>query len=128
MKSILRNPEKNIWRKVSKAPKVPSTIYEHFKTADHHTSMSSFSIVGRETQNLYRTIKEAVFTIVNDPYVSRNGMRFCSTPQNSSSSRMTISNSICVFIVPAVPWRWHHGLCSGPRLNFVIGISPVGGF
>ena len=38
----------------------------------HMVSIDSFSIVGREDQNLMRTIKEALYIRVNNPSLNRN--------------------------------------------------------
>ena len=40
--------------------KVPFPIYDHCKTTGHSTTIDIFSIVGREYQNLARTIKESI--------------------------------------------------------------------
>ena len=41
--------------------KAPSPIYNHFNITGHTTTIDNFSIVGREDQNLIRTIKEAIY-------------------------------------------------------------------
>ena len=41
--------------------KAPSPIYDHFNTSGHTVTIDNFSIVGREDQNLMRTIKEALY-------------------------------------------------------------------
>ena len=38
-----------------------SPIYDHFNITGHRTTIDNFSIVGREDQNLIRTIKEAIY-------------------------------------------------------------------
>ena len=52
--------------------KAPSPMHEHSNITGHHTSVDNFSIVGRESQNLIRTIKEAIFSRVNDTSLNRN--------------------------------------------------------
>ena len=52
--------------------KVPSPIYDHYNITGHKISQDSFSIVGREDQNLMRTIKEALYIRVNSPSLNRN--------------------------------------------------------
>ena len=47
--------------------KAPSPIYNHFNITGHTTTIDNFSIVGREDQNLIRTIKEALCIRVNNP-------------------------------------------------------------
>ena len=52
--------------------KAPSPIYDHRTTTGHETSIENFSIVGREDQNLIRTIKEAIYVRVNNPSLKKN--------------------------------------------------------
>ena len=48
------------------------SIYDHFNITGHSTTIDNFSIVGREDQNLIRTIKEAIYIRVNSPSLNRN--------------------------------------------------------
>ena len=41
--------------------KAPSPIFDHYKMTGHNVTSDNFSIVGREDQNLMRTIKEALY-------------------------------------------------------------------
>ena len=52
--------------------KAPSPIYDHYNITGHKISIDNFSIVGREDQNLMRTIKEALYIRVNNPSLNRN--------------------------------------------------------
>ena len=52
--------------------KAPSPIYDHHNITGHDTTIQNFSIVGREDQNLIRTIKEAIYIRVNNPSLNRN--------------------------------------------------------
>ena len=52
--------------------KVPSPIYDHHTTTGHEASIENFSIVGREDQNLIRTIKGAIYIRVNNPSLNKN--------------------------------------------------------
>ena len=52
--------------------KAPSPIFDHYNTTGHNISIENFDIVGREDQNLTRTIKEALYIRVNDPSLNRN--------------------------------------------------------
>ena len=52
--------------------KAPSSIFDHYNTTGHKVSLENFSIVGREEQNLMRTIKEALYIRVNNPSLNRN--------------------------------------------------------
>ena len=49
-----------------------SPISDHHNTTGHDISIDNFSIVGREDQNLARSIKEAIFIRLNDPSLNRN--------------------------------------------------------
>ena len=62
---LLQNDSKNVL-------KAPSPIYEHSNMRGLQTSMDNFSIVGRESQSLTRTRKEAKFLRVNVPSLNRN--------------------------------------------------------
>ena len=52
--------------------KAPSPICDHYNISGHVVSIDNFSIVGREDQNLMRTIKEALYSRVNNPSLNRN--------------------------------------------------------
>ena len=52
--------------------KTPSPIFDHCNISGHNITIDNFSIVGREDQNLIRTIKEALYLRVNDPSLNRN--------------------------------------------------------
>ena len=52
--------------------KAPSLIHDHHNISGHEVSLNNFSIVGREDQNIVRTIKEAIVIRVNDPSLNRN--------------------------------------------------------
>ena len=61
-----------VWREVKEHQKAPSQIYDHSNTTVHTTTIENLSIVGREDQNLIRTIKEVLFISVNNPSLNRN--------------------------------------------------------
>ena len=52
--------------------KAPSPIFDQYNITGHKVSIENFSIVGREEQNLMRTIKEALYIRVNNPSLNRN--------------------------------------------------------
>ena len=52
--------------------KAPSLIFDHFNTTGHSISHENFNIVGREEQDLKRTINEALYIRVNNPSLNRN--------------------------------------------------------
>ena len=52
--------------------RMPSPIYDHGNTSGHPISLDHFSIVGTETQNISRTMKEAMDKRVNNPSLNRN--------------------------------------------------------
>ena len=47
-------------------------IFDHYNTTGHKISVGNFDIVGKEDQNLTRTINEALYIRVNDPSLNRN--------------------------------------------------------
>ena len=102
--------------------KAPSPIHDHSNTTGHTTSLSHFSIVGKEEQNLSRLIKESMFIRVNSPSLNKNigkyhlliyGMRFLlkhrtKTKINwpSDFSMCHQGNKICLGNIPSV-WLFH---------------------
>ena len=52
--------------------KAPSPIYDHSNISGHTVDIEDLSIVGREDQNLIRTIKEALYIGVNNPSLNGN--------------------------------------------------------
>ena len=52
--------------------KGPIPIFDHHNITGHNISIENFKIVGKEDQNLMRTIKEAIYIRVNDPSLNRN--------------------------------------------------------
>ena len=52
--------------------KAPSPIYDQSNTTGHTTAIENFSIVGREDQNLIRTIKEILYIRVNNPSLNKS--------------------------------------------------------
>ena len=56
--------------------KSPSPIYEHYNITGHKVTIDNFSIVGREDQNLMRTIKEALYIRVNNPSLNKYNCKY----------------------------------------------------
>ena len=52
--------------------KAPFLIHDHYNITGHATTIENFSIVGREHQNLMRTIKEALCIRFNNPFLNKN--------------------------------------------------------
>ena len=52
--------------------KAPSPIHDHLNISVHAVTIDNFSILWREDQNLMRTIKEALYIMVNNPSLNRN--------------------------------------------------------
>ena len=50
----------------------PSPIYEHQNNSSHKTSIENFHIIGREGNNMARTINKALYIRVNNPTLNRN--------------------------------------------------------
>ena len=56
--------------------KAPSPIYDHSNISGHTVTIENFSLLGREDQNLIRTIKEALYIRANNPSLDRNVDKF----------------------------------------------------
>ena len=54
----------------------PSPIHDHSNISGHTVTIENFSILGREDQNLTRTIKEAIYIRANYPSLNRNIGKF----------------------------------------------------
>ena len=52
--------------------KAPSPTFEHQNITGHTTTVENFKIIGKEGQNMARTIKEAIYITVNNPTLNRN--------------------------------------------------------
>ena len=52
--------------------RAPCPIYNHARTSGCLTKLDYFSIVGKESHTITRTLKEAMFKWVNDPSLKRN--------------------------------------------------------
>ena len=52
--------------------KASSPIFDHLNITGHNITINNFNIVGREDQNLMRTIKEPLYIRVNDPSLNRS--------------------------------------------------------
>ena len=60
------------WGKAKEYFRVPSPIYDHANTTGNHTSVDTFSILGRGSQCLVRTIMQALYIRVNNTLLNRN--------------------------------------------------------
>ena len=102
--------------------KAPSPIFDHYNTTAHKISLDNFSIVGREDQNLIRTIKEALYIRVNNPSLNRNIGKYhlpyiwdevLFNIQNSKyNKQLTHGNTICppgnnIYQSPTLQWPFH---------------------
>ena len=52
--------------------KAPSPIYDHLNISGHDVTIDNFTILGREDQNLLRTIKETLYIRANNPSLNMN--------------------------------------------------------
>ena len=52
--------------------KAPSPLYEHQNNSGHKTTIENFQIIGREENNMARTITEAMYIRVNNSILNRN--------------------------------------------------------
>ena len=65
-------PSRTFGERFKEHLKAPSLIFDHYYITGHNVTIENFSIVGRENQNLMRTIKEALYIRVNNPSLNRN--------------------------------------------------------
>ena len=63
---------RTLGEKFSEHLKAPSPIFDHYNITGHNVTIENFSTVGREGQNLMRTIKETLYIRVNNPSLNRN--------------------------------------------------------
>ena len=56
--------------------KPPSPLYDHSNITGHNVTINNFNIVGREDLNQMRTIKEALYIMVNDASLNRNVAKY----------------------------------------------------
>ena len=63
---------RNFGERFKEHQKATSPIYDHYNITGHNINIENFEIVGRESQNLMRIIKEALYIRVNDPSLNRN--------------------------------------------------------
>ena len=52
--------------------KAPSAIFDHQNNSGHITTVENFRIIGREGNNMARTIKEAIYIRLNNTTLNRN--------------------------------------------------------
>ena len=67
----IRESARNFEERFKEHLKTPSPIHDHLNTSCHAVTIDSFSILGREDQNLMRTIKQALYIRVNNPSLNR---------------------------------------------------------
>ena len=101
---------RTIWERLKKHFRALSSIYDHANITGHQT------IVGRESHNLARTIKEAIYIRINGSSLNRNiertscptyGMKPCSKPQTLNSNRpsdISIWAYLCYLPPPQDGW------------------------
>ena len=63
---------RNFEERLKEHLKAPSPIYDPHNISGHDVTIDNFTILGREDQNLLRTIKEALYIRANNPYLNRN--------------------------------------------------------
>ena len=72
MRSTLGNLQELLLKGSRNIKRLPPPIYDHSIRSGHKVNIDNFSIVGREDQNLTRTIKEALYIRVNNPSLNKN--------------------------------------------------------
>ena len=68
----IREPARTFVERFKEHQKASSPIFDHCIISDHNVTIDNFSIGGKEDQNLNKTIKEALYIRVNDPFLNRN--------------------------------------------------------
>ena len=63
---------RNFEERLKEHLKAPSPICDHHNISGHDVTIDNFTILGREDQNLLRTIKEALYKRANNPSLNRN--------------------------------------------------------
>ena len=63
---------RNFEERLKEHLKAPFPIYDHHNISGHDVTIDNFTILGREDQNLLRTIKEALYIRANNPSLNRN--------------------------------------------------------
>ena len=63
---------RNFEERLKEHLKAPSPIYDHHNISGHDVTIDNFTILGREDQDLLRTIKEALYIRANNPSLNRN--------------------------------------------------------
>ena len=58
---------RTLGERIKEHVKTPSPIFHHQTASGHRTTMDNFKILGREENNMARTIKEAMFIRVQQP-------------------------------------------------------------
>ena len=82
-KEYIGESARNFAERFKEHLKTPSPIHDHSTISGHNVTIDNFEIVGREGQNLLRTIKEAPLTkTLANTICHTYGMRFCITSQN----------------------------------------------
>ena len=67
---------RNFEKRFKEHLKAPSPIYDHLNISGHDVTIDSFTILGREDQNLLRTIAEALYIRANNPSLNRNNGKY----------------------------------------------------
>ena len=73
---IIGESARTFWEGLKEHLMATFPIYDHVYTSGHHTKLDNFSIVGRESHTIARTIKEAIYIRVNDVSLNRNNGKY----------------------------------------------------
>ena len=76
MKSTFGSQQEILERGFKEHLKAASPIHDHVNISGYTVTIEDFSILGREDQNLLRTIKEAFYIRANNPSLNRNVGKF----------------------------------------------------
>ena len=72
LEEYIRESGRSFGDRLKEHLRASSHIHQHRLTTGHPVSLEYFTIVYRESQGITRTIKEAMFICVNDPFLNRN--------------------------------------------------------
>ena len=98
--------------------KAPSPIFLHQNNSGHETTLNNFRIIGREDNNLARTIKKSMYIRVNNPTLNRNIGKYnlphiwdkilFSIP--GVEEKVNHENNICMGTITSVPHIMHNNI------------------
>ena len=71
-----RNTLRTLGERYKEHLREPSAIQVHSQSTGHQFSQDNLNIIGKESQDLTRLIKESIYLMVNNPILNRNIGKF----------------------------------------------------